>query len=115
MTSGTAAGTFGGFPLGKVCIAAKTGTAQVFGKNSTSNFASFAPCDHPKYVVVMMIPDAGYGADASGPAVRKIWDAIYGLEGAKAATPNGVLPGLPHMNIAGQIVPSGPGAAKKNR
>jgi len=115
VTSGTAAGTFGGFPLGKVCIAAKTGTAQVFGKNSTSNFASFAPCDHPKYVVVMMIPDAGYGADASGPAVRKIWDAIYGLEGAKAATPNGVLPGLPHMNIAGQIVPSGPGAAKKNR
>jgi penicillin-binding protein 2 len=115
VTSGTAAGTFGGFPLGQVCIAAKTGTAQVFGKNSTSNFASFAPCDHPKYVVVMMIPDAGYGADASGPAVRKIWDAIYGLEGAKAATPHGVLPGLPRMNSAGQIIPAASGRAGKTR
>jgi penicillin-binding protein 2 len=106
ITSGTAAGTFGGFPLNQVCVAGKTGTAQVFGKNSTSNFASFAPCNHPKYVVVMMIPDAGYGADASGPAVRKIWDAIYGLEGQKAALPGGKVPAAPRMNSAGQIVPS---------
>jgi penicillin-binding protein 2 len=106
ITSGTAAGTFAGFPLSKVCVAGKTGTAQVFGRNSTSNFASFAPCDDPKYVVVMMIPDAGYGADASGPAVRQIWDALYGLEGQKAALPNG-LPSLPRMNTSGQMVESG--------
>jgi penicillin-binding protein 2 len=114
VTSGTAAGTFAGFPLNQVCVAAKTGTAQVSGLNSTSNFASFAPCNDPKYVVVMMIPDAGYGADASGPAVRQIWDAIYGLEGHKAALPKGALPGLPHMNAAGQIVPAagGPPAGK---
>ena len=120
VTQGTAAGTFGGFPLGRVCVAGKTGTAQVFGRNSTSNFASFAPCDHPKYVVVMMIPDAGYGADASGPAVRQIWDAIYGLEGHPAALPGGNLPGLPHVNNAGQIVPSAsgrpsPAASKRAR
>jgi penicillin-binding protein 2 len=106
ITSGTAAGTFAGFPLSKVCVAGKTGTAQVFGRNSTSNFASFAPCDDPKYVIVMMIPDAGYGADASGPAVRQIWDALYGLEGQKAAMPDG-LPPLPHMNTSGQMVESG--------
>jgi penicillin-binding protein 2 len=111
ITSGTAAGTFAGFPLGKVCVAGKTGTAQVFGRNSTSNFASFAPCDNPKYVVVMMIPDAGYGADASGPAVRQIWDALYGLEGAKGALPNG-LPALPHMNTSGQMVESGNATTK---
>ncbi len=120
VTQGTAAGTFAGFPLGRVCVAGKTGTAQVFGRNSTSNFASFAPCDHPKYVVVMMIPDAGYGADASGPAVRQIWDAIYGLEGHPAALPGGNLPGLPHVNNAGQIVPSAsgrprPAASKRAR
>jgi penicillin-binding protein 2 len=109
--SGTAYGTFSGFPLGKVCVAAKTGTAQVFGRNSTSNFASFAPCNDPKYVVVMMIPDAGYGADASGPAVRQIWDALYGLEGAKGALPNG-LPALPHMNTSGQMVESGHATTK---
>jgi penicillin-binding protein 2 len=120
VTQGTAAGTFGGFPLGRVCVAGKTGTAQVFGRNSTSNFASFGPCDHPKYVVVMMIPDAGYGADASGPAVRQIWDAIYGLEGHPASLPGGNLPALPHVNNAGQIVPSpsgrpSPAASKRAR
>jgi penicillin-binding protein 2 len=104
VTRGTAAGAFGGFPLSKVCVAGKTGTAQVLGKLSTSVFASFAPCDHPKYVVVVMIPDSGYGADFSAPAVRKIWEALYGLGGQKAALPNGQLPTLPHMNTAGQIV-----------
>jgi len=105
VTSGTAAGTFGGFPLGRVCVAGKTGTAEVAGTQATSVFASFAPCDHPRFVVVMMIPNSGYGADVSGPAVRQIWDGIFGLEGHQAALPGGVLPGLPHLNQAGQVVP----------
>ena len=104
VTSGTAASTFGGFPLGQVCVAGKTGTAQVQGNQSTSVFASFAPCDHPKYVVVVMIPNSGYGANVSGPAVRQIWDGLFGLEGHKAALPGGVLPGLPRLNKAGLVV-----------
>jgi penicillin-binding protein 2 len=92
VTQGTAAGAFGGFPLNKVCVAGKTGTAQIMGKNATSVFASFAPCQDPKYVVVVMLPDSGYGADAAAPAVRQIWDGIYGLEGKKAALPGGALP-----------------------
>ena len=102
VTSGTAAGAFGGFPLGKVCVAGKTGTAQVAGKLATSVFASFAPCGDPKYVVVMMIPDSGYGADVSAPAIRQIWDSLYGLEGHPAALPGGQLPALPTMNAAGR-------------
>ncbi len=105
VTSGTAAGAFGGFPLGRVCVAGKTGTAEVSGNQATSVFASFAPCDHPKYVVLMMIPNSGFGAEVSGPAVRQIWDGIYGLEGNKAALPGGVLPGLPHLDRAGQMAP----------
>jgi penicillin-binding protein 2 len=105
VTSGTAAGTFGGFPLNQVCVAGKTGTAQVQGNQSTSVFASFAPCDHPKFVVVVMIPNSGYGADVAAPAVRQIWDDIYGLEGHKAALPGGKLPGLPHLDRSGQVVP----------
>jgi hypothetical protein len=62
---------------------------------------------------VMMIPDSGFGADVSGPAVRQIWDAIYGLEGHKAATPNGKLPAAPQMNAAGQIVQSATPPARK--
>jgi len=105
VTGGTAAGTFGGFPLSRVCVAAKTGTAEVVGNEATSVFASFAPCDDPKYVVVVVIPNAGFGADFAGPAARQIWDSIYGLEGHTAALPGGVLPGLPHLNQVGQMVP----------
>jgi len=92
VTQGTAAGAFGGFPLGQVCVAGKTGTAQIMGKVATSVFASFAPCQNPKYVVIVMLPDSGYGADAAAPAVRQIWDGIYGLEKHQAALPAGQLP-----------------------
>jgi penicillin-binding protein 2 len=95
VTQGTAAGAFGGFPLNQVCVAGKTGTAQVEGGKSTSVFASFAPCNNPQYVVVVMLPDSGYGASAAAPAVRQIWDGIYGLEGHKAALPGGKLPAVP--------------------
>ncbi len=95
ITQGTAAGAFAGFPLNKVCVAGKTGTAQVQGQHSTSVFASFAPCQHPKFVVVVFLPNSGYGASAAAPAVRQIWDGIYGLEGHKAALPGGVLPAIP--------------------
>jgi penicillin-binding protein 2 len=100
VTSGTAASAFGGFPLNQVCVAGKTGTAQIMGKNATSVFASFAPCANPKLVVVVMLPDSGYGADAAAPAVRQIWDGIFGLEGKKAALPGGSLPALPNLATA---------------
>ena len=100
VTQGTAAGAFGGFPLNQVCVAGKTGTAQIMGKVATSVFASFAPCDHPKLVVVVMLPDSGFGADAAAPAVRQIWDGIFGVEGKKAAMPGGNLPALPNLTVA---------------
>ncbi len=106
VTQGTAASAFGGFPLNKVCVAGKTGTAQLFGKNATSVFASFAPCDHPQYVVLVMVPDSGYGADVAAPAVRQIWDGIYGLEGQKAAVPGGQVPtSSPQITSTGAIKP----------
>jgi penicillin-binding protein 2 len=106
VTQGTAAGAFGGFPLGQECVAGKTGTAQLFGKNATSVFASFAPCGHPQYVVVVMVPDSGYGADVAAPAVRQIWDGIYGLEGHRAAVPGGRVPStLPLISPTGGIAP----------
>jgi penicillin-binding protein 2 len=100
VTSGTAAGAFGGFPLNQVCVAGKTGTAQIMGKNATSVFASFAPCGKPKLVVVVMLPNSGYGADAAAPAVRQIWTGIYGLDKQRAAMPGGNLPPLPALTVA---------------
>ena len=104
VTAGTAAGAFSGFPLNQVCVAGKTGTAQVYGSQASSVFASFAPCNDPQYVVVVMVPDSGYGADVAAPAVRQIWDGIYGLEGHKAAVPGGRVPSsLPTISATGAI------------
>jgi penicillin-binding protein 2 len=113
VTQGTAQAVFGGFPLNKVCVAGKTGTAEAFGAKSTSVFASFAPCNNPQYVVVVMLPDSGYGADAAAPAVKQIYDGIYGLQGQKAALPGGQLPtSLPKMKRAGIIQPKKPAPKK---
>jgi penicillin-binding protein 2 len=104
VTQGTAAGAFAGFPLNQVCVAGKTGTAEVYGTQASSVFASFAPCNDPKYVVVVMVPDSGYGADVAAPAVRQIWDGIYGLEGHKAAAPSGLVPSsLPRITSTGVV------------
>jgi penicillin-binding protein 2 len=104
VTQGTAAGAFRGFPLSSVCVAGKTGTAEVFNSSVTSVFASFAPCHDPQYVVVVMVPDSNYGADVAAPAVRQIWDDIYGLEGHQAVFPHGTAPrALPAISPEGQV------------
>jgi penicillin-binding protein 2 len=106
VTQGTAAGAFAGFPLNKVQIAAKTGTAEVAGGQATSVFASFAPASHPQYVVVVMVPKSGEGADVSAPCARQIWDSIYGLEDHKAVFPGGQAPRkLPGISATGAITP----------
>jgi penicillin-binding protein 2 len=105
VTGGTASGAFRGFPLNKVQIAAKTGTAEIFGGQATSVFASFAPASHPKYVVVVMVPKSGEGADVSAPCARQIWDSIYGLEGHQAVFPSGQAPRqLPGISANGAII-----------
>jgi penicillin-binding protein 2 len=89
---------FGGFPLDKVLVGGKTGTAEVFGKQDTSWFASWAPADKPaRYVVVAMIEQAGLGAQAAAPVARAIYEGIYGLAGKKAALPKGPPAGVPHL------------------
>ncbi len=89
---------FGGFPLDKVLVGGKTGTAEVFGKQDTSWFASWAPADKPaQYVVVAMIEQAGLGAQAAAPVARAIFEGIYGLTGKKAALPTGPPSAVPHV------------------
>ncbi|MEU1280516.1 penicillin-binding protein 2 [Streptomyces sp. NPDC005805] len=73
---GTAAWRFGGWPQDKIPMRAKTGTAQVYGKQTTSWFATYTD----DYTVVMTISQGGTGSGASGPAVRNIYNAMYGLD-----------------------------------
>ncbi|MFG3440924.1 penicillin-binding protein 2 [Nonomuraea sp. NPDC047897] len=79
-SDGTAAGAFSGFPMDEVRIGGKTGTAEVWGKADTSWFASFAPTKNPRFVVVAMISQGGMGSQAAAPAVREIYEGIYGIK-----------------------------------
>jgi len=109
---GTAAGTFAGFPLDQVHVAGKTGTAEVEGQNDTSWFASFGPVDNPKYVVVVTVPKTGQGALFAAPAVREVWEGIYGIN-RPAALPGGqTSTTLPTVRADGSVGPSpaAPGA-----
>lgn len=82
-TDGSGREPFAGFPLDEIPVASKTGSAQVTGdKVSTSWFASYAPADDPKYAVVMMVTQGGTGSKTSGPSVRKIYEALFGVEGS---------------------------------
>ena len=76
--AGTSYDVFGDYP---VAVAGKTGTAQVAGKGDYSWYASFAPANDPKYVVVTMIEQGGEGADAAAPAARLIYNALYDVKG----------------------------------
>jgi penicillin-binding protein 2 len=87
VVSGTGAGVFAGFPIE---VSGKTGTGQVFGRNpngslkdDTSWFASFAPSKNPRYAVVMMVGQGGFGASTSGVGVRQIYSTLFGVTGNK--------------------------------
>jgi penicillin-binding protein 2 len=77
--SGTAMSAFSGFPLSQYPVAGKTGTAERPGFQSTSWFASFAPVNDPKYVVVVMVEQGGYGSQTAAPIVRHIYEHLFGL------------------------------------
>lgn len=87
VVSGTGAGVFAGFPIE---VSGKTGTGQVFGRNpngslkdDTSWFASFAPSKKPRFAVVMMVGQGGFGASTSGVGVKQIYSALFGVVGNK--------------------------------
>jgi penicillin-binding protein 2 len=104
VVSGTGAGAFAGFPIE---ISGKTGTGQVFGRNpdgslkdDTSWFASFAPSDNPRYAVVMMVGQGGFGASTSGVGVRQIYEALFGVSGNKIIPGAALFPeGKPPMQL----------------
>ncbi len=97
----------GGFPLDKVKLRAKTGSAEVYGKQSTSWVATYSK----DYVVVMMISQGGTGSGTSGPAIRKIWEHLYGIKGEAVNPKHAAIPGttppskLPTFARDGSILP----------
>ncbi len=107
-TSGTAAAVFNGFP---VEVAGKTGTGQDLGRNKngtakddTSWFASFAPASSPKYAVVMVVSQGGFGASTSAVGVKEIYSTLFGVVGGKidpekSAFPKGIPAAIPNIDV----------------
>ena len=102
--SGTGAGVFSGFPIE---ISGKTGTAQVFGRNpngrekaDTSWFAAYGPTKKPRFAVVMMVSQGGFGASTSGVGVRKIYETLFGVKGSKVESAEIIFPsGVPPVTL----------------
>ncbi|MFE5213402.1 MULTISPECIES: penicillin-binding protein 2 [unclassified Streptomyces] len=105
ITRGTAAWKFGGWPQDKIALHGKTGTAEVYGKQTTSWLATYSK----DYTVIMTIAQAGTGSGASGEAVRNIYSALYGVNGdGSVDNKRALLPepqkGLPKVRTDGTIV-----------
>ncbi|MGH8777536.1 penicillin-binding protein 2 [Paraburkholderia sp.] len=85
VTNGTASKLFIGAPYQ---AAGKTGTAQVYslqGANYKGHavaerlrdhalFIAFAPADHPKIAVALIVENGGWGAESAGPIARRVLD-----------------------------------------
>jgi penicillin-binding protein 2 len=79
-------GTGGRARLKDWVVAGKTGTAQasVRGhKDTTAWFACFAPFDHPKYVVAVMVQGGEHGGSVAGPVADRILERSLALDEGK--------------------------------
>ena len=77
---GTSASLFANFP---VPVAGKTGTAESgAGRSDHSWYASWAPANDPKIVVVVLIAHGGFGVQAAAPAAKEIYQAYFRLKGS---------------------------------
>jgi penicillin-binding protein 2 len=88
-------------------IGGKTGTAEVEGKQDTSWLATWGPtytdssgAERAKFVMVGMVEQAGTGATAAGPMLKRIWDGIFGV----GQSP--VLPGEKPQTSIPHVVPT---------
>ena len=97
--SGTGRGIFNGLP-GQV--AGKTGTAQVFTVSQTSTYKqsargefmkdhslyiAFFPADKPQIAIAAIVENAGFGATAAAPLVRRALDAFVASQNGQRLTP----------------------------
>ena len=68
-------------------VAGKTGTAQATDRGHEENvawFVCFAPFDHPKYVVAVMVQGAsGHGGEVAGPIATRILERALAQDEGK--------------------------------
>src|SRR5438270_7717131 len=79
-------GTGGRARLKNVQVAGKTGTAQATDrghKDTVAWFACFAPFDHPKYVIAVMVQGGEHGGSVAGPIATRILERTLALDEGK--------------------------------
>ena len=74
-TNGTSAPVFSNF---EPSVAGKTGTAEKTGEPNTAIFASYAPANDPKLVVVVLISKGGHGGSAAAPTALDFYSRYFG-------------------------------------
>jgi penicillin-binding protein 2 len=70
---GTARGAFAG---SRVKVAGKTGTAESGKEEPHAWFAGYAPADNPRYVIVVVLENGGFGSDKAAPLARQVIDRL---------------------------------------
>jgi penicillin-binding protein 2 len=82
-SDGTGFLAFTGYPYSKLPLAGKTGTATTSSVSTaapTALFVAFGPATGatgaPQYCAAVIIPEAGYGADAAAPVVRSVFEYL---------------------------------------
>ena len=108
---GTYAWKLGGFPLDQVRIRAKTGTAEVYGRQTTGWLATY----DKNYVVLSMIEQGGTGSGSSGDAVRHVWEALYGIKKSKVDRSDSLIPGTRPPEQLPEFRPDGTIAAPRGQ
>ena len=82
--SGTAGSLFAGFPIQ---VAGKTGTAENFGGTDHGWFVAYAPYEHPRIVIAVLVEQGGFGSVLAGPIVRSMLEEFFHIgtyaDGAK--------------------------------
>jgi penicillin-binding protein 2 len=95
-------GTGGRARLKDWVVAGKTGTAQATERGQEENvawFACFAPYDHPKFVVAVMVQGAsGHGGEVAGPIADRILERSLALDEGKFNMQVAWLPPAHHAN-----------------
>src|SRR5947207_2314826 len=69
--------------LKNVQVAGKTGTAQATDrghKDTVAWFACFAPFDHPKYVIAVMVQGGEHGGSVAGPIATRILERTLAMD-----------------------------------
>ena len=75
---------FAGFPIQ---VAGKTGTAENFGGTDHGWFVAYAPYEHPRIVIAVLVEQGGFGSVSAGPIVRSMLEEFFHIgtyaDGAK--------------------------------